>query len=119
MLPLRMRARFLRGARIKAANRLRETLGWEHAPYSEPMRRLRRLCNYLETTACGRPFIVDLRDTIIGPAILYYKVWEPEKTEFFRRLLKPGDRVVDVGANIGYFTVLFAAAVAPSGRVLA
>ncbi|HXW51150.1 MAG TPA: FkbM family methyltransferase [Candidatus Acidoferrales bacterium] len=119
-LPLRLRARFLRGTRTKTANRLREQLGWEQAPFSEEMRKMRRrFGDYLETRACGRPFIVDLRDTIIGPAILYYNVWEPEKTEFFRRLLRPGDRVVDIGANIGYFTVLFASAVAPDGKVLA
>lgn len=33
------------------------------------------------------------------------------------RLLKPGDHVVDVGGNIGYFTALFAAMVGSTGRV--
>ncbi len=32
-------------------------------------------------------------------------------------LLKPGDRVADVGGNIGYLTVIFSALVGPTGRV--
>lgn len=34
-------------------------------------------------------------------------------------ILKPGDVVVDIGANIGVFTVLAALAVGPKGRVIA
>jgi FkbM family methyltransferase len=37
----------------------------------------------------------------------------------FRRLLRSGDTVFDVGANIGYTMMLFAAAVGGTGRVLA
>lgn len=36
-----------------------------------------------------------------------------------RRLLFPGARVIDVGANIGYYTLLFARQVAPGGSILA
>ena len=34
------------------------------------------------------------------------------------RLLRPGMRVADVGANIGYYALLFAAAVGPGGEVV-
>jgi FkbM family methyltransferase len=37
----------------------------------------------------------------------------------FRRLLRPGMGVIDIGANIGYFTMLSASIVGPSGYVLA
>jgi FkbM family methyltransferase len=117
---LRWQARRRRDERFDNAKRYREEFGWEDAPQSEPMRRMReRFGNYLEVVACGRPFIVDLRDTVVGPGILYYGVWEPEKSELFKRLLKSGDRVVDIGANIGYFSVIFAAAVGVAGQVLA
>lgn len=41
----------------------------------------------------------------------------PERT-LLRRLAKPGATVIDVGANIGYFALLFAEAVGEHGRVL-
>lgn len=45
--------------------------------------------------------------------------WEPRETALIAGLLKAGDTFVDVGANIGYFTLLAARAVGPSGRVIA
>ena len=75
--------------------------------------------NYLEVEADGHPFVIDLRDTVVGQGILYDGVWEPEKSELFKRLLRPGDCVIDVGANIGYYSVLFGHAVGRAGKVLA
>jgi len=46
-------------------------------------------------------------------------IWEPYETELFRALLGPGAVCVDVGANIGYFSVLAAALVGDEGRVYA
>jgi FkbM family methyltransferase len=43
---------------------------------------------------------------------------EPEIREI-RRLVRPGDVVVDIGANIGYYTCQLAAQVGVSGRVVA
>jgi FkbM family methyltransferase len=45
--------------------------------------------------------------------------WEPHTTGVFERLLRPGMTVVDVGANVGYFTLLAADLVGPEGRVYA
>ena len=45
--------------------------------------------------------------------------WEIWVTQFFARMLKPGMVAVDVGANYGYYTLLFGDAVTSSGRVLA
>ncbi len=45
--------------------------------------------------------------------------YEPDVTAVFRRLLAPGMGVVDLGANIGYFTMLSASLVGPDGYVLA
>lgn len=42
---------------------------------------------------------------------------EAETLDMFRRLLNPGDRVVEVGAHIGYFTILFSRLVGPGGQV--
>lgn len=43
--------------------------------------------------------------------------WEATETAFLKRIVKSGDTVLDVGANIGYFTVLLSLLVGPSGRV--
>jgi FkbM family methyltransferase len=44
---------------------------------------------------------------------------EPEVQEALAELLKPGQTVYDVGANIGFFTILCSRLVGPSGRVYA
>lgn len=49
----------------------------------------------------------------------YWGSWEPDETRVVVRLLRPGDTVVDVGANAGYFTLLAANLVGPTGRVFA
>lgn len=43
--------------------------------------------------------------------------YEPETTKTFKSLIKKGDVVVDVGANIGYYTLLSARAVGNKGKV--
>jgi FkbM family methyltransferase len=49
--------------------------------------------------------------------MIYMGCYEPLNTHRFKRVLKPGMCVVDVGANIGYFTLLAASLVGRSGRV--
>lgn len=46
-------------------------------------------------------------------------LYEPDVSTVMLRTLAPGDLVVDVGANIGYFTSLAALLVGPRGQVLA
>jgi FkbM family methyltransferase len=48
-----------------------------------------------------------------------YGTWEPEVTKVVATTVKPGMTVVDIGAHIGYYTLLFAKYVGPSGRVFA
>src|SRR5579859_251483 len=45
--------------------------------------------------------------------------YEPEVSRLFTQVLEPGDRVIDVGANIGYFAMLAASLVGGGGKVLA
>jgi FkbM family methyltransferase len=46
-------------------------------------------------------------------------LFEPEISAVFGRVLRHGDAVIDVGANIGWFTLLAASLVGPSGSVVA
>ena len=46
-----------------------------------------------------------------------YGTWEPEVLRVVTSTIKPGMTVVDIGAHIGYYSLLFAKLVGPSGRV--
>lgn len=62
--------------------------------------------------------ICDLRDKI--PAtIFHFGVWEPEISHVIAALLDDGDVFVDIGANIGYYSLLASRLVGSSGAVVA
>ncbi len=64
----------------------------------------------------GHTLTVDPGD-YLGLTINY--VYEPDVTSFLQRSVKRGDRAIDLGANIGYFTLLLAKLVGPEGHVIA
>jgi FkbM family methyltransferase len=68
-------------------------------------------------TIAGR-MLVDPQ-TLIGRVLAVSGEWEPHVTSAFRGLLSPGDVCVDVGAHIGYYTLLASRVVGPTGRVYA
>lgn len=69
-------------------------------------------------TAWGADLIVDATKSI-GRSIWTTGVYDLTVSELLARLIRPGDRVVDAGANIGYMTVLAARAAGPQGSVTA
>jgi FkbM family methyltransferase len=82
--------------------------------------RLRRSGNrFRRLPVAGIDTFVDVTD---GSARLHYfhdEPYEPQLAAAVRDLLKPGDVFVDAGANIGFFSILAARIVGPSGRVFA
>lgn len=56
---------------------------------------------------------------LIQRYVYYFGQWEPAISGWFRGYVRPGDVVVDVGANVGWYTLLAAKCVGPNGRVLA
>ena len=58
-------------------------------------------------------------DRYISPQIAATGSWEPFETELVQRFLRPGDGFVDIGANIGWYTIIAAARVGSAGRVYA
>lgn len=60
-----------------------------------------------------------LRDIYIGKSLALYGEYGEAEAQIFRQLVKPGMRVMDVGANIGVHCVTFARLVGAGGHVLA
>lgn len=58
-------------------------------------------------------------DRYIRPAIEITGEYSGAEIDLYQALLAPGDVAVDVGANIGVFSIAMALAVGPAGRVLA
>ncbi|HEY6472752.1 MAG TPA: FkbM family methyltransferase [Acidimicrobiales bacterium] len=62
--------------------------------------------------------LCDAADAAVTPG-LRSGAYEPHMTAVFERHCRPGMTVVDVGANLGYFSLLAARLVGPGGRVVA
>jgi len=56
---------------------------------------------------------------VIQRCIYYFGRWEPNVEAFLQSRLRTGDVFIDVGANVGYFTLLGAKLVGRQGRVVA
>jgi len=65
----------------------------------------------------GLMYDVDLADQIQRD--IYLGVYEQHEREFLRSYVQPGWTCVDIGANIGFYTLLLATLAGPSGRVYA
>ena len=71
---------------------------------------------YRTTFDGGTRITCDLRDAVQA-AVFYRGVYEDAVTHLLQAELRPGDVFVDIGANIGYFTLLASRRVGPAGRV--
>lgn len=73
----------------------------------------------LTRTTWGHKMFLDSRDVSVTPHLLLDGYWELWITKFFMRILREGMTVVEVGANIGYYTILAASRVGVHGKVYA
>jgi FkbM family methyltransferase len=116
-----MRGQFLKALWVlkKLANK---TLGrgisnkfyWGKVIYTRLLSRLKKPDRVVEIF--GNKMYLDIKDT------LNLSVWgefEPFQTEVFKKEIKGGDIVLDIGAHIGYCTLIAAKIVGPQGKVFA
>ncbi len=67
----------------------------------------------------GEPlFFADPR-TPLGWHVLFFGTYEPELRSFLNSFLQPGYVAIDVGANVGWHTLLMAMKVGRNGRIVA
>jgi FkbM family methyltransferase len=85
--------------------RVGERFFWQHLPF--------------ETKTEFGAIIRGNTGDFIPSAIYYFGVWEPHLTRFIQDRLLPGDVFVDVGANIGYYTLWASKLTGSTGRVVA
>jgi FkbM family methyltransferase len=65
------------------------------------------------------PIVVSADDLSLMPFLALYGTFEDELVDWLAENLQSGDTFVDVGANIGWFTVVAAQAVGANGTVVA
>jgi FkbM family methyltransferase len=58
-------------------------------------------------------------DVGLSPHMIFEGYWEFWLSEYFARQINRGDTVIDIGANLGYYSILAADLVGETGRVLA
>lgn len=67
-------------------------------------------------TRFGARFAGSFPDAVHSYAY-FFGVWEPGVTAVYRQALRPGDVVIDIGANVGMHALLAANLVGPEGQV--
>lgn len=67
----------------------------------------------------GFKMLVNPRDAGIGTELIYSHIHEPQVTRLIPCMVRPGDIVLECGANIGYYTLLLSKIVGLKGKVIA
>jgi hypothetical protein len=101
-----------------------------------PAAAVRALLRAEEIVPFGRELAFDPHTWVIKETQFGFRIWvalgersisreimldryERDEVAFVQASVKLGDRVVDIGANIGFYTALLATLVSPGGRVIA
>ena len=56
-------------------------------------------------------------DSVMVPFIQKMGTWDPNEFQWLQRSVKPGDSCLNIGANVGYFTILMSMLAGETGSV--
>ena len=84
----------------------------------EPKKLLTGAFNHVRECRYG-VMLYNINDIYIGGSLEHYGEFSEGEIEVFRQVARPGDTIVDVGANIGAHTLYFAKTVGAQGFVYA
>jgi FkbM family methyltransferase len=60
----------------------------------------------VKTTANGFDILVDGKDWAVAPSLYFAHTWEKPETDIFKKYLTKDMVVLDIGAHVGYFSLL-------------
>lgn len=123
----------MKNSLIKTQGILRRFIGWQRSFANSVYKLVYRAKKVGTQPITKNPYLKDrnlyttkqgerfwLNDTsFVDKYIKDYSVWEPLSTRVIKHYVQSGDVVLDVGANIGYYSVLCSKIVGDSGKVLA
>jgi len=76
------------------------------------------ITNLNELTTCRHgAMLVNVNDEFVGKSLRAYGEWSEAEVFLFNQIVRPGDVVIEAGANIGSHTVALARAAGITGRV--
>ncbi len=103
---------------LRRRSRLLGTLYW--FAQDDLLKRLRGTGRqFRRLPVAGTEILVDITDATGRMHYFYDEPYEPELAAAVRDALRPGDVFLDIGANVGFFSILAARLVGDSGRVVA
>lgn len=119
--PLRRKAVLAAGSRkvedLATVRRILGALDRQAAPSPVSVRFGRP--DLVEAEVHGITLVLDRADTAVSRGIIEERHYEPHLTAVFERFCGPGMTVLDVGSNVGFYTMLASKLVGPTGRVCA
>ncbi len=92
---------------------------WAYEGVRKPIYEWLKPKGVIKVKAQGFTFNVRGEDYVVSSDLLTYGVWEKEETHFLLSRLQPGMGFLDIGANLGYYTLLAGRAVGNQGHVYA
>ena len=116
------------GTLARLARRVNRVLpyGWRLIQVGEPLANVARAGpayayltpdSALVTLHDGHLLYVDPQDQSVSAHLIARGAWEFWVEHAVRNLVREGDHVVEVGANVGYFTIIMARLIGESGRM--